>query len=236
MPQFVRCPKGHRWEVADGTSGGGSLCPVCGEPLDSALPDSTVLNNPAWNPQPTSSTNEPRPRLPDFEIVGELGRGGMGIVYKARQISRERTVALKVIRKDRLVHEDAVRRFRREAQAAARLAHPNIVLVYDSDHTGDTHFLVMEYVAGITLERLVEHYGPLPVAQACDYIRQAALGLQHAHEQALVHRDIKPANFMVTWPGAKPGEPPPAGRGMVKLLDMGVARLYGQPAGESVTT
>src|SRR5207248_6202994 len=100
MPQFLSCPKGHRWEVADGASGGGALCPVCGEPLDAALPDSTVLNNPAWKPLPTLSTTEPRPRLPDFEIVGELGRGGMGIAYKARQLSRARPGALKVIRKD----------------------------------------------------------------------------------------------------------------------------------------
>src|SRR5262249_26709869 len=170
MPQFLTCPKGHRWEVADGASGGGTLCPVCGSPLESTNPDSTILNNPAWKPVSTSSTADPRPRLPDFEIMGELGRGGMGIVYKARQISRARTVALKVIRKDRPVHEDAVRRFRREAQAAARMSHPNIVLVHDSDHSGDTHYLVMEYVAGITLERLVERYGPPPVAHACDYV------------------------------------------------------------------
>src|SRR5262245_23493754 len=160
MPQFVTCAKGHRWEVGDGTPGIGATCPICGNPLDTAAPsepgqlDSTVLNTPQW-PPPSSSGEQPRPQLADFDIVGELGRGGMGIVYKARQISRNRTVALKVIRKDRLVHEEAVRRFRREAQAAARLSHSNIVLVYDSDHSGDTHYLVMEYVPGVTLERLV---------------------------------------------------------------------------------
>src|SRR5205807_2292989 len=99
---------------------------------------------------------------------------------------------------DRLVHAEAVRRFRREAQAASRLAHPNVVLVYDSDHEGDTHYLVMEYVAGVTLQRLIEQEGPQPVPLACDFMRQAALGLQHAHEQGLVHRDVKPANLMLT--------------------------------------
>ena len=117
-------------------------------------------------------------------------------------------------------HEEAVRRFRREAQAAARLSHPNIVKVFDSDHAGDTHYLVMEFVDGITLERYVEEQGPLPIPLACDFIRQAALGLQHAQEQALVHRDIKPSNLMVT--------PRPSARAIrradqvIKLLDMGV--------------
>jgi serine/threonine protein kinase len=183
-----------------------------------------------------------RPELPDFEILGELGRGGMGIVYKARQISAERTVALKVILKDRLQHEEAVRRFRREAQAASRLNHPNIVRVYDSDHTGSTHYLVMEYVDGMTLERLVEEWGPLSVERACDFMRQAAQGLQHAHEMALVHRDIKPSNLMVT-PSPNPatdGRAPGRRLGYrIKILDMGVARvlqLAGQTPGESLST
>jgi WD40 repeat protein len=161
-----------------------------------------------------------RPTIPGYELLEELGRGGMGIVYKARQTTSDRLVALKVIRKERLANLEAVRRFRREAQAAGRLAHPNIVLVYDSDQAGDTHYLAMEYVDGITLQRLVEQNGPLPVAQACDYVRQIALGLQHAHEQALVHRDVKPANLMVANPSG------PGSAGLVKVLDMGVARLY----------
>src|SRR5204862_429936 len=86
-------------------------------------------------------------------------------------------------------HHPAVRRFRREAQAAARLDHPNIVRLFDSDHSGDTHYLAMEYVNGVTLDRLVEQHGPVPFELACDFIRQAALGLQHAHERGLVHRD-----------------------------------------------
>jgi WD40 repeat protein/tRNA A-37 threonylcarbamoyl transferase component Bud32 len=166
------------------------------------------------------------PRLPDYEILEEIGRGGMGIVYRTRQVSRDRIVALKVIRKERLSHPEVVRRFRREVQAAARLSHPNVVLVYDADQEGDTHFLAMEYVPGITLQRLVEEHGALPVPQACDYVRQVALGLQHAHEQALVHRDIKPANLMVTATApARPGALAYGGA-LVKVLDMGVARLY----------
>jgi tRNA A-37 threonylcarbamoyl transferase component Bud32 len=168
--------------------------------------------------------------LEDYEILGELGRGGMGIVYKARQVKRDCIVALKVFRKERLTHPEALRRFRREAQAAARLSHPNIVVVYESDQDGGTHFLAMEYVPGITLQTLVEHNGPLPVVLACDFIRQAALGLQHAVEQGLVHRDIKPANLMIVAPeigtpkdGLRLALPP---RPLVKILDMGVARLY----------
>ena len=110
-----------------------------------------------------------------------------------------------------------MRRFRREAQAAARLSHPNIVLVYECDQDGDTHFLAMEYVPGVTLQRLVEQSGPLPVGQACDLVRQAALGLQHASEQGLVHRDIKPSNLMVVAPArqaaaAAAGQDPGHGR------------------------
>jgi WD40 repeat protein/tRNA A-37 threonylcarbamoyl transferase component Bud32 len=189
-----------------------------------------VLLEGDWKPIPLL-TAQPPPKLPDFEILGELGRGGMGVVYKARHLSDGRIVALKVIRKERLLDEEAVRRFRREAQAAARASHPNIVRVLDSDHTGDTHYLMMEYVDGITLQRLVDERGPLPVDQACDFIRQAAEGLQHAHEQALVHRDIKPSNLMVA--AATPQAP------VVKILDLGVARLLpamGAVPGESLST
>jgi serine/threonine protein kinase len=238
MPILLVCRKGHRWEVdadtlpADGDAR--ALCPQCGAPPQgrlvlpaadgstrsaAAAPDGgpTAANAEGWQPlTPLPGQNAP-PVIPGYEILGELGRGGMGVVYKARQTDRGRLVAIKVIRKDRLPHAESVRRFRREAQAAARLAHPNVVLVYDYDAEGDTHFLVMEFVDGTTLQRLVEEKGPLPVAVACDYVRQAALGLQHAVEQALVHRDIKPANLMVSYP---------QGAGLVKLLDLGVARLH----------
>ena len=121
----------------------------------------------------------------------------------------------------------AVQRFQREIQAAAQLTHPNIVMAYDADQVGDTHFLVMEYVEGIDLGQAGQgRRAPLPVPQACDYIRQAALGLQHAHEQGMVHRDIKPANLLLT--GRR------RHRGLVKILDMGLARA--RPAGRRATT
>ncbi len=119
--------------------------------------------------------------LGSYVLLEPLGEGGMGQVFKARHVNLGRVVALKRIRKERLANENAVRRFHREIRAAAQLSHPNIVLAYDADEVNGTHFFSMECVEGQDLARFVAKNGPLPVAQACDCIRQAALGLQHAH-------------------------------------------------------
>src|SRR5262249_53175019 len=142
---------------------------------------------------PAALTDHPR-----YRVLELLGHGGMGAVYKAEHRLMERTVALKVIKHELTNRPAVVERFRREVKAAARLDHPNIVRAHDAEHAGDTHLLVMECVDGIALARLVAGRGPLPVAVACDYVRQAALGLQHAFEHGMVHRDIKPQNLMVT--------------------------------------
>ncbi|HEY1859855.1 MAG TPA: protein kinase [Gemmataceae bacterium] len=171
--------------------------------------------------------------LGGYIIEERLGEGGMAKVYKARHRLLNRRVALKVIRKDRLADPDAVQRFYREVQAAAQLSHPNIVLAYDADNAGDSYFFAMEYVDGVDLSRLVKEAGPLPVAVACDYIQQAALGLQHAFEQGMVHRDIKPSNLLVMQPGKRKlknaGGSSPEGadgnRAIVKILDMGLVRV-----------
>jgi eukaryotic-like serine/threonine-protein kinase len=158
--------------------------------------------------------------LGSYVLLERLGEGGMGQVFKARNWKLGRVVALKLIRKERLDNPDAIHRFEREVRSAAALSHPNIVHADDADHVGGTHLLVIEYVEGTDLAKLVKKNGPLPVAQACEYIRQAALGLQHAHERGMVHRDIKPANLLLTADGKT-----------VKILDMGLAR-FDQPAGD----
>jgi WD40 repeat protein len=155
---------------------------------------------------------------PRYRVLGLLGSGGMGAVYWAEHRLMERPVALKVIARDLLDDPAAVERFRREVKAAARLSHAHIVQAYDADQAGDLHFLVMEYVEGTDLARLVAERGPLPVARACDYVRQAALGLQHAFEHGMVHRDIKPQNLMLT------------PQGQVKVLDFGLARFVRESA------
>jgi serine/threonine protein kinase len=152
--------------------------------------------------------------LGPYVLLDVLGEGGMGHVYRAKHRTLGRTVALKVIRKERLGSRQAVQRFEREARAAARLAHPHIVTVYDSGEIDGRYFLAMEYVEGVDLARLVKERGPLPAGPACAYVRQAALGLQHAHERGLIHRDIKPHNLLLTRDGQT-----------VKILDMGLARI-----------
>jgi Leucine-rich repeat (LRR) protein/tRNA A-37 threonylcarbamoyl transferase component Bud32 len=159
-----------------------------------------------------------------YVLLDKLGEGGMGAVYKARNWKLGRVVAMKLIRKDRLGSDVAVKRFRREIQAAAQLHHPNIVHAYDADEAGGVHFLVMEYVEGTDLGRLLKRQGPLPVATACDYARQAALGLQHAFERGMVHRDVKPANLLLT------------AAGVVKVMDFGLARLGRAAAGDESST
>ncbi|HEY7154502.1 MAG TPA: serine/threonine-protein kinase [Gemmataceae bacterium] len=151
--------------------------------------------------------------LGSYVLLDRLGEGGMGTVFKARHRKMGRIVALKTLRPERLNKPDVLRRFRREIQAAARLSHPNIVLAYDADEANGVHFFTMEYIEGRDLARLVREDGPLDVARACDYVRQAALGLQHAHEQGMVHRDIKPHNLLLN------------NKGVIKILDLGLARL-----------
>jgi serine/threonine-protein kinase len=171
-----------------------------------------------------------------YRVLEQIGEGGMGNVYKAWQPRLNRLVALKTIRSDLLAKQgNAIRRFNREAQAIAQLRHPNVVILYDADEVNGVHYLAMEYIDGIDLSRMVGEQGPLPIPLACNYIRQAAMGLQHAYEAGLIHRDIKPSNLLVT--RAVPtrlgsGTPAPGFSGtmpsatsVVKILDMGVARL-----------
>ncbi len=157
---------------------------------------------------------------PRYRVVRPLGHGGMGSVFEATHQLLGRAVALKVIKAELLQSPDAVQRFEQEMRAVARLSHPNIVQAHDAERAGETHFLVMEFVEGLTLADHLKAHGPLPITEACGYVRQAALALQHAFEQGLTHRDVKPQNLMLT-----PG-------GQVKVLDFGLARVTddGEPA------
>jgi len=150
---------------------------------------------------------------PQYRILDQLGEGGMGVVYKAEHKVMDRVVALKLLAPHLTANPAAVDRFRQEVKAAGKLSHPNIVISHDAGEAGGLHFLVMEYVEGISLDRLVARRGPLAVTMACHFARQVAQGLQHACDKGMVHRDIKPQNLMVTR------------KGQVKILDFGLARL-----------
>jgi formylglycine-generating enzyme required for sulfatase activity/serine/threonine protein kinase len=156
-----------------------------------------------------------------YRIVRLLGKGGMGAVYLAEHIVMRQPRALKVISPEFVANPQAVERFHREIQTAARLDHPNIVRAYDAEQSGQTHFLVMEYVEGTDLASLLRKKGPLSVAHACHFIRQAALGLEHAREHGMVHRDIKPHNLMLTR------------KNLVKILDFGLAKVVSEAATEA---
>ncbi len=187
---------------------------VVGPAAAAALHDQRTVASPA--PDLLAPAGLPKELIdhPRYRVVAALGAGGMGTVYRAEHRLMDRPVALKVIRGDLLGNEAMVERFRREVKAAARLAsHPNIVAAYDAEQAGETHMLVMEFIEGTDLARVVDRRGPLPVGEACEYTREAALGLQHAFEDGMVHRDIKPQNLMRTT------------RGQVKILDFGLARF-----------
>jgi len=170
-----------------------------------------------------------------YVILDSLGEGGMGQIYKARHPGLNRMAAVKVLRPELVSDTEMLHRFLREIKLASQLTkHIHLVHAFDAGPVGATYFLAMEYIEGIDLDRLVHGMGPLPVPRACDYIRQAALGLQHAHEHGLVHRDIKPANLLVT---PRPGKPSADGS-TVKVLDLGLARLHGKgtATGQTVLT
>jgi urea transport system substrate-binding protein len=202
-------------------------CACCQQSVSSLVQG--VSETYVWSPRP--SDREPAqqavalpPELcnhPRYNILELLDVGGMGAVYKAEHRLLERIVVLKVIRQDVLSRPEQVQRFLREAKLAASLSHPNIVTLHEAEQVGQTYFLVMEYLAGTDLFRLVQKRGPLPVAEACEWARQAAAGLQYIHERGLVHRDIKPSNLFLV------------GEQRVKILDLGLAVLR---AGERSTS
>ncbi|QDT70238.1 Serine/threonine-protein kinase PknB [Planctomycetes bacterium MalM25] len=177
-------------------------------------------------------------RLGNYELGDLLGAGGMGNVYKARHAQFDRARAVKIIRPDLVESggESVVRRFYQEVRANGSLEHPNLVVAIDSSSPGDeTHYLVMEYIDGVSLDELLRNEGPLPIADACEIARQAALGLEHLYEEGLVHRDVKPSNLMLTLASSPHAPVDSAGSltarsastklPVVKLMDLGLALL-----------
>ncbi len=168
---------------------------------------------------PIHSAIQHHGRFGDYELIAELGKGGMGVVYKARQVSVDRLVALKVIRADRFGSEDdparqeAVERFRVEAKAAARLQHENLVTVYDVGEVHGQPYYSMRYVEGQSLRGLVKA-GPLENRRAAEILRDVARGVHAAHQHGILHRDLKPDNVLIE-----------ASSGRALVADFGLAKL-----------
>jgi serine/threonine protein kinase len=185
----------------------------------------------------------PGEMIGQYRLLERIGAGGMGQVFKAIHPTMQRLVAVKIMAPNLVQDARARARFMREVRSAARLSHPNIVMAYDAAEEAGRCFLVMEYVEGNDAAALLHQSGPPPVAVACEIIRQAALGLQHAHEMGMLHRDVKPGNLVIAARRTPPrdgsaGSSRPA-RGwptdpLVKVLDFGLARLQASAADASV--
>src|SRR6266853_5024980 len=162
-------------------------------------------------------------KLGPYEIVSALGAGGMGEVYRARDLRLDRTVAIKVLSSHHSSDSALRQRFEREARTISKFSHPNICTLHDIGNHDGVDYLVMEYIEGETLEQRLSK-GPLPPAQALTYRIQIADALDKAHRHGIVHRDLKPGNIMLTKDGAK-------------LLDFGLARVEAPatPLNETLT-
>ena len=158
------------------------------------------------------SMYRPAQQIPGFQILGKIGQGAMAVVFKAKQLSLDRIVAIKVLPRRLSENQEFVDRFYREGRAAAQLNHPNIVGAYDVGESGGYHYFVMEYIDGKTVYDVLQKQGRLEEATALSYVLQVAKALEHSHARGFIHRDVKPKNIMITQSG------------QVKLADMGLAR------------
>jgi serine/threonine-protein kinase len=181
------------WAVAQFAALSGPIAPD----LQQQRQSTTSLPPRAEGPRAGDAPNLPR-EFGDFELLEELGRGGMGVVYKARQRSLDRVVALKMVREAHLATDEDRARFRTEAEAAARLKHPNIVTVHEVGTFGGQAYLCMEHVGGQTLAERVRSEGPLPPREAARLVATIARAVEHAHSQGILHRDLKPSNILLS--------------------------------------
>ena len=221
MPHSLTCPNGHGWD-ADAAD---SACPVCGSAADSLADDESStwesgnldeLPPPPGGSQRTivTETADVPPRLPGYEMAGELGRGGMGVVYTARHVALNRRVALKVIRG--FAGREELARFRAEAEAVARLQHPNIAQIYEVGEQAGMPYLALELVEGGSLAARLWRE-PIAPRAAAELVATLARAVEHAHLRGVVHRDLKPANVLLTQDGS------------AKIGDFGLAKLADDP-------
>ncbi len=234
-----------------------ATCPVCGTTVDLAgktPPDAgasrTAISSPpaASDPYATWETTSPgtlpslaptlsptkagggyRAVVSGYEILGELGRGGMGVVYKARQLALNRTVALKMILAGGHAGPQELARFKAEAEAVARLQHPNIVQIHEVGEADGQPFFSLEFVEGGSLDRKLAGT-PQPAGDAAALVETLARAVQYAHERGVVHRDLKPGNVLLQ---REPHGAPPVGLGTPKITDFGLAKRLDTPAGQT---
>src|SRR6187455_1868723 len=210
-----------------------STCPRCGAPLSGSaaqglcprcllamnLEDPTRLTGDETLPvkplRAALSPEELAPHFPQLEILECLGRGGMGVVYKARQKSLNRVVALKLLAPERVTDAKFAQHFTHEAQALAALNHPNIVTIHDFGQAGGFYFLLMEFVDGVNLRQAMKA-GRFTPEQALAIVPPVCTALQYAHAQGVWHRDIKPENILLDKDGR------------VKIADFGIAKMLGE--------
>jgi serine/threonine protein kinase len=199
----VKCPKCQH-ENPDDTL----YCGKCAAPLKSAEEISITKTLTT----PTERLQKGKTIAGKYKILEELGRGGMGVVFKAKDKRLDRSVALKFLPPELTRDDDAKKRFIQEAKAAAALNHPNITIIHEIDEDEDRTFIVMEFIQGQTLKEKIERQ-PLEIDDAVKIVTQVAEGLGEAHNKGIVHRDIKPANIMLT------------DKGIAKIMDFGIAKL-----------
>lgn len=206
------------------------LCRDCPEILDQLKDRIWGLKRTAWMTKPTTDQADAAPevasdqtpkKLGDYDLLERIGSGGMGQVYKAVHRKMGRIVTVKILPRS---SPQSTVRVQDEVTAAAKLCHPNTVMAFDADESDGVSFLVMEFIDGTDLHRLVQQHGPLPIEKAVNYLLQAAQGLQHAHECGVIHRDVKPANLLL------------AQDGTVKVFDLGVAHIRAAQPNTAVGT
>jgi hypothetical protein len=225
MPESFFCRVGHQWQADGSQSLSSAVCPVCGlaaigpavtvDAAGATLPPADA-NAPTLAPFP-AGTNSPvkLPAIPGYEVLEEIGRGGMGVVYKARQIRLNRLVAVKMILAGGHAGPKELSRFQAEAEAVARVQHPNIVQIYDVAESEGRPFLTLEYVEGNTLAQNLDGRPQEPIASA-RLIETLARAVHAAHQRGIIHRDLKPANVLL----APDGTPKIADFSLAKCLNV----------------